>query len=117
MLEKTFVTKLLYLVLGYALLIGLLPMSNHMLSMQTTRMDAATTSQIADSTSNMVHGSADENSTGSCCDAIAPFSIGCVFLVPQCTYIALSGGSKRVVNLIPVVQPIYIETVAPPPKA
>ena len=117
MLEKRFIVKLLSIALGYALVIGLLPISNYMVSMQTMQMDAATTSQIAGSITSIVHGSASENSTGSCCDAIAPFSVGCAFLAPQYTYIAPSGGSKRVVNSNPVVQSIYIQAVIPPPKA
>jgi len=88
-------------------------MSYPMMSMQATHMDDMILSQYG----QMDHGSAGENSTGSCCDEIAPFSMICAFLIPQYAYIDLSGGSERVLNSSPVVQSIYIETAIPPPKA
>ncbi|MDQ3005313.1 MAG: hypothetical protein M3R47_08015 [Chloroflexota bacterium] len=103
--------KILFIVLAFALLIGLFPLSNHMLSMPGMKMDA----MPASSQSNMGHESADEHST-SCCDAITPCSLG-VFLLPQPTNIASYGGSKRVVSSAQTVQFIYIKSLSPPPKA
>ena len=117
MLGKRFTEKLLSIALGYALVVGLLPTSNHMLSMQTTRMDATATFQIAASQSNLVQGNAGDNSPGSCCDAISAFSLTCDFLLTQSACVTVYGGSDRVVNSAPVIQSIYIEAVAPPPKA
>jgi hypothetical protein len=87
-------------------------MSNHVSLMQTMHMDEMMSHQ-----NNMTHESAGENSTGSCCDEIASFSVGCVFLVPQSTYDALYGESIRVLSLGPIVQITYLETTIPPPKA
>lgn len=88
-------------------------MPHPMLPMQAMHMDEMAVSNQ----SNMKQESTGENSTGSCCDEIAPFSLGCSFLVPQYACIDLSGGSKRVLNSSPLVQFIYIETAIPPPKA
>ena len=88
-------------------------MSHPMLSMQNMHNDALTISHQ----SNMEHGNSDENSMGSCCDAIAPFAIGCGFLVPQYACVDFVGGSKRVISSNPFFQPIYIKTLTPPPKA
>jgi hypothetical protein len=94
------------------LLVGLSPMSNHMALTQTMHMDEMMSHQ-----NNMTHESEKENSTGSCCDEIASFSVGCVFLVPQSTYNALYGENTRVLSLTLIVQIAYIETAIPPPKA
>ena len=87
-------------------------MSNHMALMQTMNMDEMMSHQ-----NNMTHESEKENSTGSCCDEIASFSVGCVFLVPQSTHNALYGENLRVLSLTPIVQITYLETAIPPPKA
>ena len=114
---KIFTAKLLIIVLGFAYLIGLFPTSNHMLSMQTTRMDATATFQIAASQSNLAQGNAGDNSPGSCCDAISAFSLACDFLVTQSACVTVYGDSDRVVNSAPVIQSIHIKSVTPPPKA
>jgi hypothetical protein len=111
--RKLLTAKLLFFVLTFTLLMGLLPMSHPMMSMQTPHMEDMMLSQHG----QMDHGSANENSTGSCCDEIAPFSISCAFLIPQYAYIDSSGGSERIWNSSPVVQSISIEAAIPPPKA
>ena len=87
-------------------------MSNHMSFMHTVRIDDMMSHQ-----NNMMHESEKENSTGSCCDEIASFFVGCPFLVPQFTYGALYGENKRIANVTPIVQITYLETAIPPPKA
>lgn len=114
---KIFTAKLLIIVLGFAYLIGLFPTSNQMLSMQTMRMDATTTFQIAASQSNLVQGNTGGNSTGSCCDAMGSVSPACDFLVSQSACVPVHGGSERVVNSAPVIHSIHIKSVTPPPKA
>ena len=106
-------TRLLLILLTFALLIGLSPTSNHMFAMQTMQIDEMTMSQHRD----MADDSAGENSTMPCCDEIAQFSISCAFLVPQFAYVVISGGSERVGYSAPLIQSIYIEILAPPPKA
>ena len=88
-------------------------MSHPMLHMQTMHTDVTAIFHEG----KMDHGSAADNSAGSCCDELASFSIGCSFLVPQYACVDFSGGSKQVINSNPVAQSIYIETVTPPPKA
>ena len=92
-------------------------MSNHMSSMQAMSMDAAMMSQMVSSQGKTTQDNAGDNSTETCCDFIATFAISCAFLVPQCAYIGLSGGSERVGISTPLNQSIYIKTVSPPPKA
>ena len=108
--------KLLFFVLTFTLLVGLLPISNHMFAMHTMRMDDAMVSSMGTSHGNGTTESTDEDSASSCCDAICPSSLAYAFLIPQYAYIDLSGGSERVLNSSPVVQSIYIETAIPPPK-
>lgn len=117
MFSKILMAKLLYIVLGFALLIGLLPMSNHLSSIQTTRMDKNMISVMADFQINPVPGNANDNSSGSCCDALGPFSSTCAFVVPQSACVPLYGDIEQVLNSAPVFQSIYIKAVAPPPKA
>ena len=105
--------KLLFVLLISAVVLGVFPRSQPMLSMATMHMDEITISHQ----SNIDHGSVGEDSTRSCCDEIASFSVGCAFLIPQYACIDFSGGSEQVLNTRPVVQSNYIETVTPPPKA
>ncbi len=114
MYTKTVAVNLLSIVLASAFLVGSLPMSNHMSSM---RMDKKLVSEITVSQTNVAPWNVNNKSSGSCCDAMSPFSLACDFLVSQSGYVAQSGGSKQVVNLDPIVQSIYIEAFAPPPKA
>lgn len=75
--------KLLHNLLVLVLLAGLLPMSNHVSSMQTMRMDETMTSSMGAPQGNVTTENNDENSASSCCDAICPFSLACAFVVPQ----------------------------------
>ena len=104
-------TRLSFIVLTFALVVGLLPTSNHMVSMQTMRTEAATASQ-----SSVVQGHAGRNSSGSCCDAMSPVSLACDFLVTQSACVPLYGGSEQVVNSASVIQSIYLRAASPPPK-
>jgi hypothetical protein len=102
--------RLLSITLPIALLMGLLPISNHMSSMQTMRMDA-TAAQI-----NNLQENAGDHSTSSCCDAIGTFVLTCDFMAFQTACIPDHGDSERVAYLAPIVQSIYVKTLAPPPK-
>lgn len=97
--------------LGIALLIGLLPMSNHMLTMLAMRGNAVTISQ-----SNTAQGMPTDNSTGSCCDIMGASSLACDVMVSQSACVALFGGSEQVVNSEPIARSTYLEAVSPPPK-
>src|SRR6266536_3354056 len=108
MISKIWHAKLLDILLGFTFLIGLLPISNHMLSMQAMHMNAVA------SVSGTVQEKTSDNSTGSCCDVITPCSLGVAFLVPQTGIITSYGDSKRVISLAPKVQSIYIEALIPP---
>ena len=106
-------TRLLLIVLTFALLNGLSPMSNHM-TMQTMHIEKMITSRQ----SNMAGGNrAREKPTVPCGDEAAHFSTSCAFLVPQFAYIGLSGGNERVGYSTPLIQTIQIEILAPPPKS
>jgi len=112
MARKILPEKLLSIALVFLLLVGLSPMSNHMLSMQMVSMDAA-----MDSQSYTVPADAGDPAHDSCCDAMGTSSLGCDFMVSQSACAALYGGGERVANLTPVIQTIYIKAVPPPPKA
>ena len=105
--------KLLFFVLTSAILMGLSPMSHSMSSMQTMHMDEMMRSYQ----NNVEHEKAGKTSTGSCCEEIASFAIGCSFLVPQYACIDLAEGSMQVISSIPVFRYIHLETLTPPPKA
>ena len=108
--------KLLFFVLTSAILMNFGPMSQPMSAMptmQTMRMEELKLSHQ----SNSEQGNMGENSTRSCCDEIAPFSVGCAFLVPELAGIDFAEGGKQVLSTNLVVQSISIETVTPPPRA
>jgi len=111
MISKIWNAKLLHILLGSTFLIGLLPISNHMLSMQAMHMNAVA------SVSSTVQEKATENSTGSCCEAIGSSLLACDFMVFQTACVGSNGGSEQIVYSVPIVQSIYIESLAPPPKA
>ena len=91
-------------------------MSTHMLSMPIMPMGAAT-SLMAASQTNIAPKNIEDNSPGTCCDAIGSFSLACDFIATQFVRVIVYGGSERVVFSTPVVQSTYIEAVSPPPKA
>jgi len=110
-------SRIVLIALTFALLIGLSPLSIHMSAMQTMGVDAAMMSQMVSSQGKTTQDNAGDNSTEKCCDLIATFAVSCAFLVPQCAYIGLSGGSELVGISTPLNQSIYTKTVSPPPKA
>jgi hypothetical protein len=111
MISKIWKAKLLHLVLGVTFLVGLLPISNHMLTMQVMHMDASTS----------LSGTAQEKTgdipTGSCCEAIGSLLLVCDFMVFQLAYAGSTGGSEQIAYSVPIVQLIYTKSLAPPPKA
>jgi hypothetical protein len=110
MYRKTFAIHLFSIALAAAFLVGSFPMSNHMASMA---MNQKMVSKMAAAQANLAPGNVNKTSE-SCCDVICPFSI---FLAPQTAYAVLYGDNKQVVNSNPVIELIYIESIAPPPKA
>lgn len=109
---KIAVAKTLLVVLTFALLIGLSPMSNHM-TVQAMQMEEVTISHGDMAGENK----AGENSAMPCCDEIAQTFTGCAFLVPQYSSVGASKGSERVAYSTLLIQTIYIEILAPPPKS
>ena len=107
----------MFVALGFALLIELLPVPNHMSSVEIMPMETPTISQIDASQRILVQRHARDNSTGSCCDAMNPVSLACDFLPSHSACTTLYGDSQRVINSDPVVRLIYIEAISPPPKA
>jgi hypothetical protein len=99
--------RLLFLTLTFALLMGLLPISNHMSPM---RMDA-TAPQI-----NNLQENAGDHSTSSCCVAIGPSVLTCEFMASPSACIPEYGDCERVAYSVAIIQAIYIQTLAPPPK-
>lgn len=97
--------------LGIALLIGLLPISNHMLTMPAMRGDAMTISR-----NDVVQGTSADNSTGSCCDLMGASSLACDVMFSHSACVALYGGGEQVVNSEPIARSIYLEAISPPPK-
>ncbi len=75
-------------------------------------MDAVSSSQYY-----VLQGNAVDNSTGSCCEAIGSFLLACDFMVFQSACVDVDGGSDQIAYSVPIVQSIFIESLAPPPKA
>ena len=111
MIGKTWNAKLTHILLGLTLLVGLLPISNHMESMRVISMNMAASPSIT------TDEKTSDNSPGSCCEAIGSFLLACDFIVFQSAFIDPTGGSEQVAYSLPIVQSIYIQTLAPPPKA
>ena len=111
MISRNRTARLLNIALGFALLIGLSPTLNHMSPLQTVSAGTVMTYQ-----NDMVPGNADNNTFGSCCDAMGPASLVCDFMVSQSACVALYGGSEQVINSDPIIHSIYIKAVTPPPK-
>src|SRR5258706_10347279 len=108
---KTLAVNLFSIALASALLIGSLPMTNHMSSMP---MEGKIVSALAVAETNITSGNVNSASSESCCDVICPFSI---FLVPQTTSAVLYGDNKQVLTSDPLIQSIYLESTVPPPNA
>jgi hypothetical protein len=108
MTRKIITAKLLSLVVGLVFLTGLLPLSNHMLS-----MDAA----AYQNQSPMVQGNMADSSTDTRCEAIGSCLLVCDFMVFQSVYADPVWDSEQIVYLAPILRSIYIESLAPPPKA
>ena len=117
MAGEMFRAKLFHSLLRLVLLIGLLPMSNHISAMQTMRMDEAMASSMGASQGNGTTENTDKDSASSCCDAICPFSLACAFVAPQSVYAALYGGSERISYSVFTARSIYLQVASPPPKA
>jgi hypothetical protein len=107
------VSRILFTVLTIALLVGLSPLSNQMLSMPGMEMDTMSSPDQ----DNIAHESADDHSTSSCCDAITPCVLVIDLLFPQFATIALYGDRERVASSALTIQSIYIKNLSPPPKA
>ena len=105
--------RISFIALAFALLIGLSPLSNHMLSMPEMKMDA----MAASNGSNVAHESSGEHSASTCCDAITPCALVVDLLFPQFADMALYRDSERFARSALTVQPIYIKILSPPPKA
>src|SRR5688572_18960513 len=114
MTGEMFSTKLLHDLVILVLLVGLLPISNHM---QTMRIDEATASSMEVPQSNVTTENTDENSASSCCDEICPFSLACTFVAPQSVYATMYGGSERIPYSAFIVRSIYLPVTIPPPKS
>ena len=109
---KFAMARFLFILYLSVIAMGLFPLTQPMSSMQTMHMDEMTISH-----QSKMERSGAGNSMGSCCDEIAPFSVGCALLVPEYTFFDSFGGSNKVIIPNLVVQSIYIETLTPPPKA
>ncbi len=72
---------------------------------------------MAVSQSSTVQEKTSDNFTGSCCEAIGSFLIACDFMVFQSACVGLHGGSEQIAYSLTILQSIYLETLAPPPKA
>lgn len=117
MIVRFLYSKLVHITLGFAILIGLLPMSRSMLSMQVSSVGATISSTTVFAQNNTGQEHTRHRTAGSCCDeALDPSSLVCVVIIPQSNSVALSGGSQRAAYSTPVVQAIYIEAATLPPK-
>ena len=111
MISKIWKAKLLHLVLGVTFLVGLLPISNHMLTMQVMHMDAST------SLSSTAQEKTGDIPTGSCCEAIGSLLLVYDFMIFQSACADPSGDSEEILHSIPILQSLYIQSLSPPPKA
>ncbi len=104
--------KILLLTLALGFLISVSPITNHM-TMQAMQMDEVAMAQH-DSVAGGKSGADD--STMPCCGEMAQTFAGCAFLVPDNGNVVLSRGSDRIGFSASIIQTIYIEILAPPPK-
>ena len=109
--------KLLHNLLVLVLLVGLLPMFNHVSSMQTMRMDEAMASSMGAPQGNVATENTSENSASPCCDAICLSSLAWAFVVPQSVYPSVYGGGERISYSTLIIRSIYLQVAVPPPKA
>ena len=109
--------KLLHSLLRVVLLVGLLPISNHMSAMHPMQMDEAMASSMGASQGNGTTENTDDNSPSSCCDAICPSSLAYAFVIPQSVYATVYGGSERISYSAFIIRSIYLQVASPPPKA
>jgi hypothetical protein len=117
MAGEMFRIKLYHNLLRLVLLVGLLPISNHMSTIHPMQMDEAMASSMGASQGNGTTESAAEDSASSCCDAICPSSLAYAFVLPQSVYATVYGGSERISYSVFVVRSIYPQVASPPPKA
>ena len=82
-----------------------------MLSMQEMHMAAEA------SISSTAQARTGDHSTSSCCEAIGSFLMACDFIVFQSACAGSNGGSEQIEYSVSIVRLIYIESLAPPPKA
>ena len=111
MISKIWNAKLLHVVLGVIFLVGLLPISKHMLTMQAMHMGTST------SLSSVTQEKIGNSSTDSCCEAIGSLLLVCDFMIFQSACADPSGDREEILQSIPIFQPLYIRSLGPPPKA
>lgn len=111
MVSKIWSVRLLHILLGITFLVGLLPISNHMLTMQAMHMVAGASS------GNTTQEETGDYSAASCCEAIGSLLLACDFMVFQPVCAGPSGGSEKIAYSVLILQSIYIQILAPPPKA
>ncbi len=109
--------KLLRVMIRLVLLVGLLPMSNHMSFMLVLHIDNKTISEMTVSQISEASGNVNDTSPEPCCDSISSLSMSCDFTTSLSGYVLECGGNQQVIKSTPIVQSIDIEAVIPPPKA
>jgi hypothetical protein len=110
MISKIWNTKLLHILLGAVFLSGMLPISTHTMSMRLTDMNTVATPGIK------VQETTNANAMGTCCEAIGSLLV-CDFMSFPSVCINQNRGGEKIAHSNPVIKLIYIESLAPPPKA
>ena len=115
MFRKTLAINRLLFTFVSVLLVGLLPVFNHMLMpIPHTHIDRNLVSAAADSPADATPENHDHHaSSASCCNACCPC---CIFTLDQCISAVPCGDNDKVVQLDPVIQSVYIASVTQPPK-
>lgn len=111
MISKIWKAKLVNILLSAVFLIGLLPFSDHSLSMHSMQMDAK------HSVVSLQQEKIADNSMASCCEAIGSLLLACDFMVFQPACIVPDRESERILYLAQIFQAIFLQSPAPPPKA
>jgi len=111
MISKIFIAKLFHIPLVLTLLVGALPVVNHMQMMPAIQLGMKTAQ------SYIAEESVNTPSAVSCCDAMGSASQACDFMVSQFVSITLNGDRQQILNSSIVVQSTSLRVLSPPPKA
>lgn len=107
MVNKSRLPKVILLVLWISALLTYLSLSPASISMM----------QMGERDSHTTHQASDNHSTMPCCEMIGTTCTALIGCVSEFANIFVAKGSQRIANATIISQPIFLDTLSPPPKA